>query len=55
MEKLFSSFSLPLLDIKEPPGLSPNDTLPSGVSEEEVGYIGAFILCTGISIFSAER
>jgi len=34
--------------------LSPDDTLPSGVSEEEVAYVGAFVLCVGISIFSAD-
>ena len=57
LEKLFSSFSLPLPDEFETPGfplVSPNDTLPSGVSEEEVAYVCAFILCAGISIFSAD-
>jgi len=28
--------------------------LPSSVSEEEVAYIGAFFLCVGVSIFSAD-
>ena len=54
LEKLFSSFSLPLLYLFETPGLVPNDTLPSGVSEEEVAYICAFVLCAGIYIFSAD-
>jgi len=57
LENLFSSFSLPLPDefkIPEVELLSPNDTLPSGVSEEEVAYVGASVLCTGISVFSAD-
>jgi hypothetical protein len=57
LEKLFSSFSLPLPDEFKTPNLSflsSNDTLPSGVSEEEVAYIGAFVSCAGISIFSAD-
>ena len=56
LENLFSSFALSLPDVFKTPELSflsPNDTLPSGVSEEEVAYIGAFVSCTGISIFSA--
>ena len=36
------------------PILGPNDTLPSGVVEEEVAYAGAPVLCAGISIFSAD-
>jgi len=54
--KLFSSFSLPLPDEVENyrVNLYPNDTLPSGVSKEEVGYIGAFALWAGISMFSAD-
>ena len=57
LETLFSSFSLPLPDEFKTPTvqlLSPNDTLPSGVSEEEVAYVGASVLCTGISVFSAD-
>ena len=57
LENLFSSFSLPLPDMFKTPAvplLSTNDTLPSGVSEEEVAYVGAFILCAGITIFSAD-
>jgi len=36
----------------EVPLLSTNDTLPSGVSEDEVAYVGAFVLCA--IIFSAD-
>jgi len=57
LEKLFSSFSLPLPDqfkTPDPSPTSPNDTLPSGISEEEVGYISAFALCASISILSAD-
>jgi len=57
LEKLFSSFSLPLPDLFKTPNLSllhANETLPSGVSEEEVGYIGALVLCASISILSAD-
>jgi len=57
LENLFSSVSLPLPDVfKTPvlPLLSPNDTFPSGVSKEELAYIGAFVLCAGISIFSTD-
>jgi len=57
MEKLFSSFSLPLPDeFKTSRGLlpSPLDVLPSGVDEEDVAYVGAFVLCAGTSIFSAD-
>lgn len=57
MEKLFSSFSLSLPDEFKTPSisfLSPNDTLPSGVSEEEVAYIGAVILCTDVPAFNAD-
>ena len=59
LEKLFSSFSLPLPDSfntsnSQLSTLSPNDTLPSGVSDEGVAYVGAFVLCAGISIFSAD-
>jgi hypothetical protein len=57
LEELFSSFLLSLPDAFKTPTiafLSPNDTLPSGVSEEEVAYIGAFVSCAGISIFSAD-
>ena len=28
--------------------------LPSGISEEEVGYAGASVLCVGISVFSTD-
>jgi len=38
----------------EVPLLNLNDTLPSGVSEEEVAYYGAFVLCAGISILSVD-
>ena len=51
LEKLFSSFSLPLPDLLKTPRrlfFGPNDTLPSSVSEEEVGHVGAFVLCAGI-------
>jgi len=57
LENLFSSFSLPLPDVFKTPDvtlLSPNDTLPSGVNEEEVAYIGASAMCAGISISSAD-
>ena len=57
LENLFSSVSLPLPDVFKTPAvplLSPNDTLPSGVSKEELAYIGAFVLCASISIFSAD-
>jgi len=57
LENLYSSFSLPLPDTfktSEFVFVSPNDTLPSSVSEEEVAYVGAFVLCAGISIFSAD-
>ena len=58
LEELFSSFSLPPPDVfKVGPGvplLIPNDTLPSGISDEEVAYVCAFVLCAGISIFSAD-
>jgi len=57
LENLFSSFSLPLPDVLKTPDvtlLGPNDTLPSSVSEEEVAYVGAFVLCAGISIFSTD-
>ena len=57
LENLFSSFSLPLPDrfkTPEVPLLSTNYTLPSGVSEDEVAYIGAFVLCAGITISSAD-
>ena len=57
LENLFSSFSLPLPDEFKTPDVelrSPNDTLPSGVSEEEVSYVGASDLCAGISVFSAD-
>ena len=53
LENLFSSFSLPLPDVFKTPDvaiLSPNDTLPSSVSEEEVAYTGALILCASISM-----
>ena len=53
LENLFSSFSLPLPDVfktPEVPLLGPNEKLPSGVSEEEVVYAGALILCAGISM-----
>jgi len=57
LENLFSSFSLPLPDVFKTPRvtlLSPNDTLPSGVSEEEVAYTGASAICAGIYVFSAD-
>ena len=35
--------------------MSPNDTvLPPGVSEEEIAYYSAFVLCAGVYIFSAD-
>ena len=46
LEGLFSSFALSLPDAFKTPRLSflsPNDTLPSGVSKEEVAYIGTFV------------
>ena len=60
LESLFSSFSLPLLPLPHVPRtpgfplVSPNDTLPSGVSEEDLAYVCAFVLCAGISIFSTD-
>ena len=57
LEELFSSLSLSLPDVFKTPNLSllsPNDTLPSSVSEEEVAYIGAFVSCVDVSIFSAD-
>ena len=58
LENLFSSFSLPLPDVFKTPGvsiLSPNDTLPSGVSMEEVALVRwCVVLCAGISIFSVD-
>ena len=42
-------FKTPILS-----SLASTDTLPSGVSEEEVAYIGAFVLYVGVSIFSAD-
>ena len=56
LEGLFSSFSLPLPNVFKTPNpslLSPNDTLPLGVSKEEVAYIGTFVSCADISTFSA--
>ena len=56
LDELFSSFSLSLPDVFKTPNLSslsPNDTLPLGVSEEEVAYIGALVSCAGIPIPSA--
>ena len=57
LEELLSSFSLPLPDVFKTSIVSlpnPDDTLPSNVSEEEVAYICAFVLCAAISIFSAD-
>ena len=56
LENLLSPFSLPYPSsfLLQPTTLSPNDTLPSGVTEEEVAYIGTFVSCTGISMFSAD-
>jgi len=57
LENLFDSFSLSLPDeFKTPPVplLSTNDMLPSGVNEEEVASVRAFVLCAGIFIFSAD-
>jgi len=56
LEELFSSFSLPLPDqFKTPDFMSPvyGNGLPSGVIEEEVAYVCAFILCAGIPVFAA--
>ena len=53
LEKLFSSVSVPLPEqftLPNPSLLNPNDTLPSSVTEEELGYVGAFLLCAGISM-----
>jgi len=65
LENLLSSFSLPGLtpDTYDPPSGtlnlsdlfgSPDGTPPSGTSVEEVSYICAFVLCAGISRFSAD-
>jgi len=57
LEKLFSSFSLPLPDEFKTPNslyLAPNDTLPSSVNEEDLAYIGAFVMFAGISISSTD-
>lgn len=55
MERLFSSFSLSLPDIFETPtiSLSPNDSLPSTVSEGEVAYIGTFASYVDDTVFHA--
>ena len=57
LETLFSSFSLSLPDAFKTPNpslLSPNDTLPSGVSEEEVAYVGSLASRADISVFSTD-
>jgi len=57
LEKLFSSFSLPLPPIFEFPvfpALGANDPLPLGVNKEELSYIGALVSRAGISMFSAD-
>jgi len=57
MERLFSSFSLPLPEVFKTPSLSflsPNDTLPPGVSGEEVAYIGTSVSCADSSTFRAD-
>lgn len=46
LERLFSSFALSLPEAFKTPRLSflsPNDTLPSSISPEEVAYIGTFV------------
>jgi len=43
-----------MFETPQVPFLSTNDTLPSGVNEEEVAYVGVFVLCASISIFSAD-
>lgn len=45
LEKLFSSFSLPLPETFKTPDLaflSPTDSLPSNVSRDDVAYVGVF-------------
>ena len=55
LENLFSSFSLPLLDVPPSfPPLGPGDALPSGISEEGAAYTSTFIVCAAIYIFSAD-
>ena len=57
LEGLFSSFSISLPDVFKTPNLSllsPNDTLPSGISGEEVAYIGTFVSCADGSMFRAD-